>query len=257
MKKDLIKYLSILVLISFSFFYTDKISKMIIFKSPLMQAIENKKENYKIESSNAIINGDYIIPGLNGREVALLDSYYQMKSDKTFNETLLVFNEVAPKESINNHKALIINKANSYKRKVSIIIESNSDVISYCEKNNIKANVLANMKSFNNSSTLEPINYDDDYETFEKFLKNLDKNNNLCYVNSYNKDMCAKYNKFLIENTYIVSPSSLLRINITSGDIIAIDNTLDLTSFKLLLQKIAYQDLEVTYLSDLISEKRN
>lgn len=257
MKKDLIKYMGILLLISFSFFYTDKISKLIIFKSPLMKTIEDKKSAYYEESLDAKILGDYIIPGLNGREVSMLDSYYQMKEYKEFNSSLLAFDEIKPKTSVNDHKNLIINKANSYKRKVSLILNKNTDIISHCEKKHIKANILSTIDSFNHNSFLEPINNDEDYDTFEKVLKNLNKNNDLCYVNSQNKDICLKNNKFLIESTYNLNPSSLIRANISPGDIIYIDDTLTLSEFKIFLQKIAYQDLEITYLSDLISEKRS
>lgn len=253
MKSIIIKYLGVISLLAFSFFYTDKISKIIISKSPIMKDINNQKEKYESKSVDATINGSYIIPGISGKKVDTLESYYQMKSHKKFDKTLLVFEEITPSISINNHKTYIINKANSYKRAVSIIIHDNKEVLSYCQKNNINANRLSTMKTHENTS-LELINFDDDYITYEKLLENINKQNSICYINSNNKSWCLEKEKYLVESTYSVNNSSIINLNITSGDIIYIDNTLSLNSFKLLLQKIKYQDLKIIFLSKLISE---
>ncbi len=45
----------------------------------LYKQIEAEKDTYEIASVNAIIEGDYIIPGLNGHVVDVKDSYYNMK----------------------------------------------------------------------------------------------------------------------------------------------------------------------------------
>lgn len=254
--KNFVKYIGIFILMAFSFYYTEVIGKMIIYKSNLMNDILKNKDDYKIKEENAYINGDYIIPGLNGKEVAELESYYQMRSVGVFAEDKLAFSEIVPSISLNDNKDLIINKANSHKRKVSIIINNNLDVKKYLETKKIKGNILITMESFNNNSFLEQINIDKDYGTLDKIMSKLNMNTDLCYADSYNHDECLARGKYLIQPSYTISNSSLIKQSISSGDIILIADDLSLESFKILLQKIAYQNLQITYLSELISEKR-
>ena len=77
--KDLFKFISILLLIIFSFYYSDKISTFIINKSNLMQQITNNEDKYYLKPINAIIDDINIIPGINGLKINKIDSYYKMK----------------------------------------------------------------------------------------------------------------------------------------------------------------------------------
>ena len=77
MKKDLIKSTFIILLLTFSFYYAKKISNFLIYKSNLMKEILTRKEDYEKDSIDAIINGNYITPGISGSKVSNLESYYQ------------------------------------------------------------------------------------------------------------------------------------------------------------------------------------
>lgn len=256
MKKDLFKIIVVILLLTFSFYYARKISTLIIYKSSLMKEILDNKDKYETESVNAIINGDYITPGIDGYEVLGLESYYQMKKDNVFDEDKIVYEEVEPEVSIGNNQTLIINRANSYKRKVSIIINDNPEVEDYIIKNRIKASKLVTLDTYKKKSVFEQINYDKDYNKLEKKLKEYEIDNNICVLNNYNKEDCLNNHKYLIKPTYTISDSSLIKSTINSGDIIMIDDSLTLSSFKILLQKINYQNLSIDTVTNLISEKR-
>ena len=256
MKKDLIKSTFIILLLTFSFYYAKKISNFLIYKSNLMKEILTRKEDYEKDSIDAIINGNYITPGISGSKVSNLESYYQMKADGIFNEEKIVYEEVKPNISILDNQSFIINKANSFKRKVSLIFKDNSEIEKYLLAKQIKVNKLVTLENYQKKSFFEQINYDKDYLNLEKLMEENSINNNLCFLNNYNKEYCLKNLKFLIEPTYVISDSTLIKANINAGDIIMLDNNLSLSSFKILLQKIAFQDLQITTLSDLISEKR-
>ena len=77
--KNIIKTISLLVLVCFSFFYTDKVMNIINQKDPLMIKIESLKEEYEVEPVNAMLDHDTIIPGINGRQIDVLKSYEEMK----------------------------------------------------------------------------------------------------------------------------------------------------------------------------------
>ena len=145
MRKELFKSIAIILLLTFSFYYAKRISTLLVYKSSLMSEILANKNKYEFESVDAVINGDYIIPGINGMEVSSLESYYQMKNEGVFNKDKIVYKEVEPKVSLANNETLIINKANSYKRKVSIVVSNNAEVENYILRNKIKADKLVTL----------------------------------------------------------------------------------------------------------------
>lgn len=69
----------------FSFFYTEKIANYVLENNELYKAIDAEKDAYEVLSVNASINGNYIVPGLNGEVVNVKDSYYNMKDIEVFN----------------------------------------------------------------------------------------------------------------------------------------------------------------------------
>lgn len=206
--KDFFKYFCLLFLVVFSFYYTDKISNLLIYKSSLMKKIIQTKSAYEQNAVNAVIDGNYIIPGLNGISVNEKSSYYQMKSNQKFDSSLFVFNQISPQISITNNDNLIIKKGNSLKKAVAIIIDTNQKAIDYFEKEKIIYNSLNDIK-INNK----------------------------------------------IEMTYEVDNEMVYEVS--SGDIIFINNNLTLNNIKYLLKKIKYRDLKIITLEDLLSEQRD
>ena len=82
--KKYVSFILILILLIGSFYYADKVSNFIINKSPLMKTLKSNKDKYEIKSVDAIVSDEYIIPGIEGKKVSEIESYYNMKKYNTF-----------------------------------------------------------------------------------------------------------------------------------------------------------------------------
>ena len=252
------KYLGVGAIMLFSFYYTDKIANFVLEKNTLYQEINNVKDNFKTKSVSAIIDNNYIIPGLNGSEVAVKDSYYNMKSLDAFNEYYLVFNETFPEISLENNKDKIIKKGNSQKRNVAFIMENDEALKEFFAENNLKANILVTLEDYSQKNNFEPINNDfKNYEKIESLLNNASLNKNLCVVNNNIIDICRKKEKYLIEPSILNNTTFLnIKNNLSSGDIFLVKKGTNLANLKMLIKDINFQDLKIVYLSELISESK-
>ena len=70
-----LKSFGVIVLLCFSFYYTHQFALLMQKKNPIYQNILVLKEEASLKSIDATIIGDYIIPGLEGREVNVLKSF--------------------------------------------------------------------------------------------------------------------------------------------------------------------------------------
>ena len=139
----------------FSFFYTEKIANYVLENNELYQEIEKEKDNYEIASVNAEIDGENIIPGLNGRVVDVKDSYYNMKDIEIFNSYYLMYDTTYPKVSLNSNVDKIIKQGNSLKRSVSFILEYDPEIVSFFTSNNYPASVVVDIDDFSQDCQLE------------------------------------------------------------------------------------------------------
>lgn len=205
-------------------------------------------DKYYIDYSNATIKDNYIIPGIKGKKVNKLNSYYAMKEYGTFNENLYLFDEIKPIISIETNKDKIIKKANLKKNGVSILI-NNTNFGHYCEENNIKCTYVMNYSLYEETN-LEIIN--DEKSNFNKLEKILIKNNkdtNFCFNLNIN---CQ--DKQQIEPTYTFNNDSIINYNPLSGDIIFVDKNTNIDIFKWLIMTLKYRNLNIYFLSEIISE---
>ena len=118
--KNILKYVGLLGICLFSFYYTEKVALYVKNKHPLMKTITEEKDSKTVLSINSeIIDDIYIIPGLNGKEVNVDKSFNNMKNSQTYNEKLLIYNQITPAISLNNNKNKIIIRGNKNKNSVS------------------------------------------------------------------------------------------------------------------------------------------
>lgn len=255
MMKNFVSYILVLFLIIASFYYADKISSFIINKSDLMIQINNKKYLYEKSYVDAIKYDEYIIPGLNGKVVNTLESFYSMKKYHTFLKDKLVYSEISPNISIEQNKNLIINKANPLKNSVSILIENNNEVLEYSK--NLDITKLITLSSFSSKIKNDQINID--IENYEKVNNLLDKNNmnkKVCLIFENDDNYCKNKDYYIVKPTYIISNKNIyIKDKIQSGDILYISDDLSLDNYKILLMNLNYHDLKIISLSKLISEK--
>ena len=147
MLKKVIKVSSILLLLGFSFFYTEKVTKIVRQKDPIMVQINDIKESNLISVVNPIINKDEYIPGINGCEINVDESYSKMKSVGEFKEELLVMKEISNDENIKNKYVISGNKIS---KNISLIFlvseEINEELINFLSLKNINANFFIDGK---------------------------------------------------------------------------------------------------------------
>ena len=74
--------------------------------------IKQEAEHYNVDSVNAIIDGEYITPGVNGLMVNAKESFLCMQELNEFNNYFLVFDQKKPEISVDNHKDKIIKSGN-------------------------------------------------------------------------------------------------------------------------------------------------
>ena len=222
----------------------------------LMRQIKKEAKIRQTKAVDAVVNGEYIIPGFNGLMIDEDKSYSKMVSSGFFDENQIVYQQIIPSLSLNDNISKIIKKANYLKKAIAIITD-NKDHIDYFNYHNVKADYLMDMDNIiNNYKNIELIN--NEINAFYKMEDYLNKNNiniNICLINSYNKDICRQNKKYLVSSTYTINNSNIANYisEIDSGDIIKLGN-LTLENLHVLINKINYRNLHIVFLSELISE---
>lgn len=249
MKKKF-KYLVICLICLLSFYYTNKIALYIKSKNPLVIAINSLKEELEVSSLNSTIIDDiYIIPGISGKKIDLDASLRNM--DEKLDKDKIIYEFTKPVISIEDNKDKIIIKGNQLKNSISLILDQDNKLISYLESNNYKVSLLIKDKI---DSNLELINDSlNNYDEIEQHLNSQKKNKHLYQIKNNNKIKENKYN-FQVTKTINHSNISKMLNSIESGDIIKIENSLNLDELIVLLNQIKYQNLSIVPLSNLINE---
>ena len=256
--KKYYQYFGLVLIMVFSFYYTEKIASLVLNKNPLMQEINAKKASYEIKSTDAIIFGNYIIPGLNGLAVNSKESFYKMQDLNTFNSYYLVYKQVKPHISLENNKDKIITQGNSKLKKVSLILENENNLSSYLKGNNIKASLLTTFNNYQKDNYFEVINNDlDNFKELENSLNLNKENKSICVINSPNLSIWQKYHHYLVEPKLVLNNLNYAEIknNLSNGSIILIKDNTKLNDLKMLIKEIKYKGLEIVYLSEIISEE--
>ena len=254
--KRFFQILGICSILVFSFYYTDKIALIVQEKNPILQEIKSKENELLIDSKDATVVNNFIIPGIKGSKVNVEKSFNKMKSLNAFNEYYLVYDDVKPSISIEDNKDKIIISGNKSKKQISVIIEYNEDLINYFR--NYKIDLLINKNNYDKNIKFELINNEKDVKKFKQVetLLNNDKiNKKLCLYNQNNQDICKSKGNYIIKNTHYLNDNIYdIKNTLENGSIILIKKDTNLKDIKILLNQIKFQDLEIVYLSDLIKE---
>ena len=88
-----LKILSVFILAGFSFFYTDKVVKMIRDNDPIMTMIKEKNKELMVTKIDRIIYDDEYLTGVNGCVINEEKSYDRMRVVGEFKQELLVMKE--------------------------------------------------------------------------------------------------------------------------------------------------------------------
>lgn len=257
--KNFYKTIGLFSIMLFSFYYTEKIAIIMQNKNPIMQKINEIEDNYVVQATNAVIEGEYITPGISGQKVNKNKSFVNMKSFGSFHEYYLIFDDIKPDISLVDNKDKIIHKGNHNKKAVALLVDHNEQILKYLEENKIKASILVEEDTYKSNSYFEQINNDfNAYGNVESLLNKNNHNQNICYIKMMDIEECKKNEKYLVEESFSLSQTNIVEAkqSIFSGAIILIKPSARLDEFKLLVNEIKFKGLNFIYLSDLIAEKK-
>ena len=252
--KKIFEWLGGLTLLLFSFYFTDKVSEIVIDNTRLMSEIKTVMSEYKTDAIDAKvdISNNEIVPGKYGKTINEEESYQRMKEISAFNKNFLVFDYIKPQISLSDNKDKIISRGNPYNREVSLIVTDN-DISKYLENNNIKHNTINTSKSLGNKVEYINANYEESlfYKTDRKL------NNKICLKGYSNLNLCNKNDYFIIKPSIVLNKQNIISsINkIESGYIILLDGNIDLRYIDELIKEIRYRDYKIVFISSLIDEK--
>lgn len=273
MKK--IEYIGILLLFALSLIYLNKTTNILKDKDPIMQNIVHNANNYRIESVNAKINEDTIIPGTNGCVIDINKSYAKMKKINEYTDKMLKYKDLIPEITINNIYNKYIISGNKTKRNVSIIININEEVEklnTLVSTNKIKLNVFLDSEILKNdviSINKEYVkiyngglnnNYDDiTIEWMNDVIMENYNQSKYCINRNKNDDnllVCARNKMHTITPTINVTKSNIhtAKTQINNGSIIYfdeknIDNIITISDY------IKSKGFKIVFLEELLSEK--
>ncbi len=253
------KYILFSILVLLSFYTTNKTANLVRNQDPILKEIRNISLEKKEDFVNAVIQDDYIIPGMYGSVVDELKSLSKMKEQDVFNNLYLVSQPIKPDISLSDNLDKIIIKGNSKKQQVSFVIDENSSkkIKDYLVKNSIKASLLITKDNFSKDSYFEQINNDfKNYKELDKTLKKNKINTNICVLDNNNSNLkfCKSKKKYLVKPGMFLDNANIIEIKtkLDSGSIIYIK---DATYLDCLVEYIKSKDLKIVPLSQLISEK--
>ena len=279
--KKYFQMIGIISLACFSFIFTEKTALMVIDNDELMKTIKEQNDTYKVESVNASIEDDTIIPGITGKKVNNNKSYKNMKRLGKFNENLLIYDLILPDVSITKNYDKYIIKGNPKKNMVSIIFKvkantkvSDVEIITqnnnnynlfldgkWVEKNEKVLKTLKN-KDYNLGNMGYNGNYLDSGNAWVDSVINRShsQKNNYCYMEEKNEDylkVCTNNKSYTIIPSLIIKENPLIEIkeNISSGDIVSIDiNNKSIKELPLIESYIKSKGYSIVTLDKLLDE---
>lgn len=280
MLKKTCKLIGILLLLVFSFVYTEKVFTTAKDNNSVMKEVIKYKNSYDIKPKEPIIKKDELILGYSGLIVDKEATYKNM--DDKFDKDKIVYKDKFPNTTITKNYNYYIKQGNVTSKSVAIIfkVKNENNLNSFLDNINkldIKINFFidASWLSDNIEKAFEMTNmgydiynlgYDGKYDK-----KSINKSNNLIESitlkdskyclnedkNDYEKEVCKKKKMLTILPT-MVNPSILeLRQNLVKGAIISYDlDTFDNSKINIILKTITSRGYTVKSLNDVINEKR-
>lgn len=243
--KKFFECIGMITLVCFSFFVTEKTAGVVKEMDDIMIEIKKSEKKHQVDSINAVIENDTIIPGIYGKRVDQKKSYDKMKRVGSYQESLLVYKNEKPKISAENQYDKYIISGNPKKNMVSLIFLVNDNnniekIEEIIKQKNIKANFFVNKDWFekNNTKALELIeeehiigNLNMEEETFtwmDTMIKNLGKQKEgFCYNIQQNKkdlQICSRKKNYTIIPNIVVqtNPLSEIKKSLSAGSIIVL-----------------------------------
>lgn len=275
MLKKIFKISAVLLLVGFSFFYTEKVTLIARNSDPIMRAIKKEESNKKVSNVNPVINNDEYIMGINGCEIDVDKSYSKMRSVGEFKEELIVMKETSNDKDLTDKYVI---GGNNKEKKVSLIFIVNKDIdcnlTNYINNKNLKVNYfidgkyleenMITVKFLSENSNIyylgENEEYSDENMLYHNNLISMNGSNEPKYCFTSDKDnntlkLCNDYDMVTIKSD-IIKDNIYKRIKdkLNNGVIFAIDSD-NIDEIKVSINYILSKGYNIISLEDLLSEK--
>lgn len=275
MLKKIFKISAVLLLVGFSFFYTEKVTLIARNSDPIMRAIKKEESNKKVSNVNPVINNDEYIMGINGCEIDVDKSYSKMRSVGEFKEELIVMKETSNDKDLTDKYVI---GGNNKEKKVSLIFIVNKDIdinlTNYINDKNLKVNYfidgkyleenMITVKFLSENSNIyylgENEEYSDENMLYHNNLISMNGSNEPKYCFTSDKDnntlkLCNDYDMVTIKSD-IIKDNIYKRIKdkLNNGVIFAIDSD-NIDEIKVSINYILSKGYNIISLEDLLSEK--
>lgn len=275
MLKKIFKISAVLLLVGFSFFYTEKVTLIARNSDPIMRAIKKEESNKKVSNVNPVINNDEYIMGINGCEIDVDKSYSKIRSVGEFKEELIVMKETSNDKDLTDKYVI---GGNNKEKKVSLIFIVNKDIDSnltnYINDKNLKVNYfidgkyleenMITVKFLSENSNIyylgENEEYSDENMLYHNNLISMNGSNEPKYCFTSDKDnntlkLCNDYDMVTIKSD-IIKDNIYKRIKdkLNNGVIFAIDSD-NIDEIKVSINYILSKGYNIISLEDLLSEK--
>lgn len=268
-----------LSLLLFSFYYTKVAVDIVKQNNPIMKTINKEKDKYEVESVNAIIEDDTIIPGVSGQKVEVDKSFNTMLRYGKYNDSLYTFSEEAPVVSLANNYDKYIIGGRSDSLKVSLVFtvkrdEDILDLLTILSDNKVKATFfidglfIENNKNFVKNMLAE--NYEVELLSYNGIYKELQFKSALDILNNLKEDkskFCfSEYKRYQVLNLcrklelHTVIPNvnaknksfTNVKNNLEGGSIIRMSN--QIVELEPTINYIRQRGYEIVRLDELLSE---
>lgn len=280
--KKFFEIIGILTLMIGSFVYTEKVGTTAKLSDELLTEIKSKKDGYKENSIEPIINDNTIIPGINGKEVDVDKSYEAMSKIGYFESKLLVYKPLKVENTLDKNKDKYVINGNNTKMDVTLLFKvgNNDDItniIKLLEVKKAKATFFIEskylekhhnqiIKLVQNGHTIGNLSNNEDYEDSDfVWMKTIITNigpqiYNYCYTEKPNQKIlkiCAIQNSITIMPQIIIKNKPYLNIKkqILPGSIISLDVNSELNSqIEIILNYITSKGYNIKSLEELLKE---
>ncbi len=275
--KKFFKYLGICILLSISFFYTERTANVVKELDDIMIKIKEEAKNYCIEPIEAIIDKNTIIPGKNGKEIDINNSYREMRYIGDYNSKYLKYKTKYVENKLSDNMNKYIISGNKSINNVSIIFivdkyDNISKLVDIIEQNKVRTNLFISGKWLeNNTDYLYEIsknniigstgyNYsyiDSSYVWVDSVIKRITKQkNSYCLKNEESIDICKNNNNYsikddIINNNYFVETKK--KLNSGSIFIYKINTQLE-KELPLIIKYIKAKGYSIVDLNELLKE---
>lgn len=258
--------------------YKEEVSMTAKLSDNLLEEIKNKSNNYKINPIEAITTNDTIIPGINGKEVNIKESYNKMKEIGYFNDKLLVYNNIIVKNPLKQNKDKYIISGNNNKKEITLIFKVKKEINNIkkiLDQNNIKAtffidsdyleknhNFIINL--IKEGYTIGNLSKNEDYTNSDFiWMKTIFTNtgyqkNNYCLTNKRNNKIisnCEIQDSYTILSNTLKNPFIDIKKNLTNGGIYVIEiNNKSKNELQNIIKYIKAKGYKITSLESLLKE---